>query len=402
MLSLEAARDQILARLTPLPVGPVPLRDAHGRFLAEPLIAPLDLPRFDNSAMDGYAVRAVDVASAGQTQPVVLRLVGRSSAGDAAPAPIGPGTCSRVFTGAPLPPGADAVVMQEDTRISADAPDHVAVLDPVKPWENVRFQGEDVKSGQPVLPIGESLTAARVGLASALGVGTVAVRARPRIALLATGNELVEPGQPCSPGQIYESNRAMLTPLIERAGGIPEILPLVPDSLADTTAALAAAWSRNDAVITSGGVSVGDYDFVKPALEALGGTLELWKVAVKPGKPFVFGQWNGKYLFGLPGNPVSALVTFVLLVRPALWRWQGARQVEPHRYWVTAGEAIQNRGDRRHFVRAQLDEAGNARPAGPQASHLLGSMAAADGLLDLPAGAMFAPGDRISFLPLDA
>ncbi len=402
MLSLEAARDQILARLTLLPIESVPLRDAHGRFLAEPLTAPLNLPPFDNSAMDGYAVRAADVAGAGHERPVVLRLVGRSSAGDPAPAPIGPGSCSRVFTGAPLPPGADAVVMQEDTRVSADAPDRVAVVDPVKPWENVRFQGEDVKSGQTVLPTGEGLTAARVGLASAMGIATVAVRARPKIALLATGTELVEPGQPCAPGQIYESNRAMLTPLIERAGGIPEVLPLVPDSLAQTTAALETAWGRNDAVITSGGVSVGDYDFVKPALEALGGTLELWKVAVKPGKPFVFGQRNGKYLFGLPGNPVSALVTFVLLVRPALLRWQGARHVEPIRYWVTAGEAIQNRGDRQHFIRARLDSAGNARPAGPQASHLLGSMAAADGLLDLPAGAAIAPGDRVSFVPLDA
>lgn len=351
--------------------------------------------------MDGYAVRAADVAGASAQSPSVLRLAGCSPAGDHLPVPVEAGTCTRVFTGAPLPPGADAVVMQEDTRASTTVPGQIEVLDAVKPWENVRFQGEDVKKGQAVTAPGGRLTAARIALASALGIVSAEVCRRPRVAVIATGSELVEAGGPLGPGKIYESNRTMLAPLVERAGGIPRVFPLVRDTLEATRDALAAAGNECDAVITSGGVSVGELDYVKAALEQLGGTLGFWRVGMKPGKPFVFGHWNGRYLFGLPGNPVSAMVTFLLLVRPALLRLQGATRTGPARYWVAAGEPIANRGDRRHFARARLDGDGRAWLAGPQASHLLGSLADADGLIDLPAGASLVPGDRVAFLPIE-
>ncbi len=290
--------------------------------------------------------------------------------------------------------------MQEDTLIPDAHPGAVLVRDAVKPWENVRFQGEDLRIGTEVLKVGDRLTAARLGLAAALGLGMLPVRKRPKVAVLVTGDELAEPGDGCGPGQIFESNRPMIVPLLTRAGALVQRRPRVPDTLAGTKSALMSAWEENDAVVTTGGVSVGEFDFVKAALESLGGRVDLWRVAIKPGKPFAFGEWNGKLLFGLPGNPVSALVTFVLLVRPALLRWQGAREVAPVRYRVLAGEGLENRGDRRHFIRARLDESGRAWPTGGQASHLLGSLAAADGLLDVSAGRSFAAGDPLDFLPL--
>jgi molybdopterin molybdotransferase len=403
MLSLEEARQQILSRIAPRPSESLALGAAHGRYLAEDLIAPIDLPSFDNSAMDGYAVRAADTAGAALDQPVSLRLAGRSVAGEPQPGSVtvGPGHCLRIFTGAPLPPGADAVIMQEDTRVDPIDPNRICLHDVVKPWENVRFRGEDVRQGALILSAGDRLSAGRIGLAAAVGCVNGKVGPRPRVALLATGNELVEPGQALVTGQIYESNRAMLAPLMLRAGAAIQIRPLVGDALRDTKEALSDAFHAADIVVTSGGVSVGELDFVKPAFQELGGRLEVWRVAIKPGKPFAFGELHGKFLFGLPGNPVSALVTFLLLVRPALLRWQGATSVELPARLVRAGEEFENFGGRRHFVRARLDASGQARSAGTQASHLLGSLAAADGLLDLPAGARITAGDPVTFVAFD-
>ncbi len=398
MLSLESACQQILSRVTALSSENVPVPEAYGRFLSEDIIAPIALPGFDNSAMDGYAVRSADVTHATSDKPIRLELLGRSVAGETTTPSLKQGGCIRVFTGAPIPNGADAVVMQEDTLIDADNQRWIWVRDGVKPWENVRFRGEDVKRESIVLSKGARITSARIGLASALGLSVVSVGRRPRVGLIATGSELKEPGTALENGKIYESNRNMIASLVERSGGIPSVLPLVPDSRADTQNALAAAFQNHDAVITSGGVSVGELDFVKEAFEALGGRLEFWRVAIKPGKPFVFGELAGKYLFGLPGNPVSALVTFLLLVRPALLHWQGAREVQLRPRRVRVAEAFENRGDRRHFMRARLDESGQARLAGPQASHFLGALAGADGLLDVPASTTIAPGTEAAFL----
>jgi len=398
MLELEDAQARILAAIRPLPLEPVSLRAAAGRILAASVTAPLDLPRFDNSAMDGYAVRSRDLQAAGPGTPVTLSLGGQVSAGETGTGHVVPGTCVRVFTGSILPPGTDAVVMQEDVRRVPDQPGQIQFSDRVKPGENVRFRGEDVRQGSRLLAAGEGLTAGGIGLLAALGLAEVTVHRQPLMGLLATGSELVKAGQPLAPGQIYESNLASLGALLPGAGAVARDYPLVPDDLSLTQAALARAFDQCDVVVTTGGASVGEWDLVKSAFQALGGTVEFWKVAVRPGKPFIFGGWREKFLFGLPGNPVSALVTFLLLVRPALLRLQGARVVELPRHPGTLLEPLANRGDRRHFVRVIVDERGQVRSAGQQASHALSPLAKANGLVDVPPQATFAAGTVVPVL----
>ncbi len=398
MLELEEAVARILADL-PEPVGEcVPLSEAHGRILLEPISAAVDVPMFDNSSVDGYAVRAADVAGANPSSPARLHLSGRIPAGEASAGELTAGACVRLFTGSPLPRGADAVVMQEETRIKPDQPDEVLVIEPVRPWENVRFRGEDVKRGTALVEAGAVLTIGRIALLAAVGVGWVNVGRRPVVGLLATGSELIDPGQPLAPGQIYESNRTGLAPLIERAGAMAKIFPIVPDAFEATRAALERAQDECDLVITCGGVSVGEMDFIKTAFEQLGGKLQFWKVAIKPGRPFVFGRGRDAWLFGLPGNPVSALVTFLLLARPALLRWQGAASVSLPVHAGVLAEALANPGSRRHFMRVTMDAAGSVRSAGVQASHILSSFASANGLVEVAAQTTLVPGTTVPVL----
>jgi molybdopterin molybdotransferase len=401
MLSLEEARGRLLDAVELLAVETVALRGAAGRVLAQEVISTIDLPVFDNSAMDGFAVRSGDVLSASSEAPVALRLAGRSAAGEVFPGQVPTGSCVRVFTGSVLPEGADAVVMQEDTRLDAGPPETVLVLDRVKPWENVRLRGEDAKAGAALALAGERLTASRMGLLAAAGVRSVRVHRRPVIGLLATGSELVESGAALAPGKIYESNRLTLEPLLSRSGAIARVFPLVPDALEHTRRALAEAFAECDGVVTSGGVSVGELDFVKAAFEQLGGSMDFWRVAIKPGKPFAFGRWGEKFLFGLPGNPVSAVVTFLLLVRPALWRWQGATSVLPATSHCVLAEPLVNRGDRSHFMRVRIDEQGVAHSAGTQASHLFSSLAQANGLVEVPPATTLAAGAMVAVMRMD-
>ena len=396
MLELEAARNRILATIPPLPAEAISISEAAGRVLAASLTAPADLPRFDNSAMDGFAVRAEDLTAASAMCPVDLQLIGQIVAGDTAGnLSVNAGTCVRVFTGSPLPAGADAVVMQEDTRRTLGVPSLVQVLDPVVAGENVRRRGEDVARGKPVLAAGDVLRPGAIALLAALGFGELQSHRRPVVGLIATGNELVELGQPLGDGQIYESNRAALVPMVTSAGAVPRLFALVPDTLAATRNALEEVFKSCDVVVTSGGVSVGDMDFVKPAFESIGGTLEFWRVAIKPGRPFVFGRCGGKFLFGLPGNPVSALVTFQLLVRPALRKMLGDRDTGVPSFPAVLAEPLVNPGDRRHFVRATVDDAGAARLAGAQASHRLGALPRVNGLIDVPAHANWPAGTPV-------
>lgn len=394
MISLEEARAQILNSIKPLSAEVLQLAEAYGRIVAEPILAPCDLPRFDNSAMDGYAVRSEDVRNA----PVRLKIVTRIEAGETALQPIRSGECARIFTGSPLPAGADAVVMQEETRADSDDPAGVLVLSQVEPGKNVRVKGGDVGCGKELFAAGEALNAGAIGLLGALGLSEVKVGRRPRVALLATGSELREPGQALEPGSIYESNRQMLVPLLLSAGAQPIILPLVPDTVPATREALEKALAQADAVITTGGVSVGELDFVKAAFEEIGGKLEFWKVAMKPGKPFVFGRWGEKFLFGLPGNPVSAFVTYLLLVHPALRRWQGARETGLSTSRGRLVERLANKGDRRQFMRVHVAQDGEVRSAGGQDSHVLSSLANANGLLDVPPGTTLEAGSEVSVL----
>jgi molybdopterin molybdotransferase len=398
MVSLEQAIERILSALPPPRTEVVSLAAALDRYAAVPVAAPLPLPPFDNSAMDGYAVRAEDVAGASHERPVTLKLQGRMAAGESTSGEVSAGGCVRVFTGSMLPPGADAVVMQEDTETPHDDPTTIRVLDAVRPWENVRLQGEDVKAGAAVLTAGERVSITKRELLSALGVHRLSVGARPAAGFLATGNELQEAGEPLRVGHLYECNRLTLAALAERAGARTRLYPLAPDTLLGTRQALEKAFAECDLVVTTGGVSVGESDLVKETFAAMGGELAFWRVAMRPGKPFVFGRLEQKFLFGLPGNPVSAFVTFLLLVRPAILRWQGAACLHLPLRRAVLGEDLANPGDRRHFARVRLDEAGRVRAAGLQASHALSSLANATGLVDVPPHTTWRTGTPVDVL----
>jgi len=401
MLEFEEALARILAAIPPPAGEVVPLNRACGRVLVEPVASPIDLPPFDNSAMDGYALRSADIASASPAQPVRLRLSGRVAAGETFSGEVSPGTCVRLFTGSPLPRGADAVVMQEDTRTEPKEPHQVLILDTAKSGENVRLRGGDIKQGATLAEAGKLLTVGHICLLAATGRAEVEVGRQPIVGLLATGSELREAGQQLGPGQIYESNRSGLSALLERIGCVPKAFPLVADTPDTVRAALESALNECDAVITSGGVSVGEMDFVKGAFEAAGGELQFWRVAIKPGRPFVFGRCRGKLLFGLPGNPVSAIVTFVLLARAALLRWQGVKDVTSPCNPGVLAEPLANPGQRRHFMRVKLDGSGKVFSAGLQASHALSSLATANGLVDVPPGTRLAAGETVKVIRWD-
>jgi len=400
MLSLEEAVERSLAAAPLLGSEIVPLADAGGRFVASPLKAGVSLPGFDNSAMDGYAARSADLNGATTESPVELNCIGMIPAGAHPVDKVGEGTCMKIFTGSPIPRGADAVIMQEDCSTPGD--DHtVRCNDSIKPWENIRLKGEDVREGDPLITASIRITAGTIGLLAATGHHSVEVGLRPKVGLVTTGSELVEPPGELQPGEIYESNRAMLASLVSKANGLPTPYPIVPDTLEATVAALGRAFAENDAVLTSGGVSVGDHDHVRPAIERLGGSLDFWKVAVKPGKPFVLGQVGGKPVFGMPGNPVSAIITYLLMVRPALLKMQGASEWRLAKRSGRLADELVNKGDRRHFVRVTIDDLGLVRSVGGQRSHMLGSLAKSNSLVDLPPGSRLAKGDPVDVLLID-
>jgi molybdopterin molybdotransferase len=288
--------------------------------------------------------------------------------------------------------------MQEDTRIAPEAPGTVTVLDPVKPGENVRRRGHDLERGALLLEAGVRLTAGRLSLLAATGCRQVKVGRQPVVGLLTTGSELREPGQRLGPGQIYESCRLALAALARAVGAVPRILPLVPDSPEATRSALAEALEQCDAVVSTGGVSVGELDFVRQALAELGGALKFWGVDIRPGRPFAFGRRRDKLWFGLPGNPVSAQLTFLLLVRPALLRWQGACAVALPAQPGLLAEPLANPGDRPHFIRVRVADNGQVSSAGLQASHALTSLAAANGLVEVPPRTTLPPGSPVTVM----
>tara|TARA_A100001037_G_C15137529_1_gene631904 strand:- start:1619 stop:2824 length:1206 start_codon:yes stop_codon:yes gene_type:complete len=393
MLSLEDAVELTLSSVTELEPEKVKLREALRRFSAQTLHAKVSLPGFDNSAMDGFAVVSTDLSKASESNPVTLKCSGIIPAGRCSDETVRPGHCMRIFTGSPVPIGADAVVMQEYCRINQED-GTVSCMDSVRPWENIRMQGEDVRSGDQVIIKGQRINTRAIGLLAATGHYAIEVGREPKVALVATGSELVEAPQELAPGQIYDSNRTMLAALLKSVNGSPKIYPIIRDELNATCKALEAAFKENDIVITSGGVSVGDHDHVKPAIEQLGGSINAWKVAIKPGKPFVLGQVNGRTLLGLPGNPASALVTYQLLVRPTLLKMQGATDCQPAKRVGVLAEEFTNKGDRRHFVRVSIDAQGIISSAGGQRSHMLGSLAKANALLDIPPHARLAKSDQ--------
>lgn len=346
--------------------------------------------------MDGYAVRTEDLAAV----PRHLQLVGGTSAGDAPGELLQSGECRRIFTGAPLPPGADAVVMQEDTESDPNHPNEVFFRESVRPWDHVRFCGEDITPGALIVPRGIRLHAQHLTVLAACGFERVPIHARPRVALLANGSELRLPGQPLAPGQIHESNRVMLDALVRGAGGVPVPLDIVPDDLKRIHETLLTGLENSDLVVTLGGASVGDADLVKTAVKELGGTVDLWKIAIRPGKPFFIGSVEKKLVLGLPGNPVSAFVTAILLVLPALRRLQGLMDCDPPAQPGELSEPMSNPGDRDHYVRVIRAATGSVRSAGPQASHRLGSLAVANGLVCIPAGERWAAGTAVRVISI--
>lgn len=393
MISVEDALARVLADIRPI-CSPhaAPLGEALGRYAAAPVTALVDLPPFDNSAMDGYAVRSEDLKAALPQNPQVLACASIVAAGDKPDIAVAPGACARIFTGSPLPQGADAVVMQED--VEADGT-QIIFREAPKPLENVRLRGEDLRAGSLLVSPGQKLTPNRLALLAACGHQTAPVFAAPKVALLGAGNELREPGDALAAGEIFESNRAAISGFLQDIGIPSRPLPIVRDDLPATIAAFENAFQDADIVISTGGVSVGDFDFVKEAFEKAGGTIALWRIAMRPGKPFVFGRHGLKFFFGLPGNPVSAIVTFLVLVRPALLKMLGAAQVALPQLPAVLEDRVVNAADRRHFLRVRWQK-GKASVAGPQKSHMLASLGSANGLLDVPAGVTLEPGTPVT------
>lgn len=399
--------------------------DADGRVLAQDVVSALQVPPQDNSSMDGYAVRCADLAGGPSAALPVAQRIPAGASGTA----LAPKTVARIFTGAPIPPGADAVVMQEDCELQSDG--SVRIKTTPTPGQWIRRAGEDVTRGAVVLANGERLTPAALGLAASIGLSQLNVVRRPRVALFSTGDELVMPGEVApedmKPGAIYNSNRFFLKALLTRLGCEVSDLGIVPDQRAATVQALRAAAHSHDLILTSGGVSVGEEDHIKPAVQSLG-HLDLWQIAIKPGKPFAYG-WVGQggeaviqtapesaqahagdgrdvgsavgagaHFIGLPGNPVSSFVTFLLLVRPFLLRLQGCTKVTPESVAASAGFTWARADKRREFLRVRRAADGTLVLFPNQSSGVLTSAVWGDGLVDNPPGQTIAPGDTVRYL----
>lgn len=366
----------------------LPLAQVQGRVLADDLLSSLDLPPWPNSAMDGYALRVADW----NTEPLV---VSQKVFAGQAPVELTPGTCARIFTGAPVPPGADCVEMQENAEVLAD--ERVRFTETLVIGQNIRAQGQETTVGELILPAGTRLGPIEQGLAASLGCAELEVIRKVRVAVLSTGDELIEPGQALGPGQIYNSNRVLLCSWLQRLGCEVIDAGILPDDL-DTTRTRMGELGDVDLILSTGGVSVGEADFLGIALREEG-ELALWKLAIKPGKPLTFGHFRGVPVIGLPGNPASTLVTFALLARPYLLRRMGVLEVEPLKVQVPAGFDWPKAGNRREYLRGRLEN-GRAIIYSNQSSGVLRSAAWADGLVEVMEQRTLVPGDVVYFIPL--
>ena len=395
---LDEALASLLAQAAPLAGSDtVATWDADGRVLQVAAISPLQVPPQDNSAMDGYALRAADVPHKGTVLPVTQRIAA-GSAGE----PLAPGSAARIFTGAPVPAGADAVLMQEDCDALEGAQAMQVRVNAVpRPGQWIRRAGEDITLGSEVLAVGTRLGPAELGLAASIGLAHLQVARRPRVALFSTGDELVMPGevapQDMRAGAIYNSNRFFLRAMLLRLGCEVSDFGIVPDQRDATIAALREAAAAHDLILTSGGVSVGEEDHIKPAVEVLG-QLDLWQIAMKPGKPFAYGRIANAHFMGLPGNPVSSFLTFAVLVRPFLLRLQGVADVAPKTIAARADFTCAKADKRREFLRVRQNEAGGLDLFSNQSSGVLTSAVWGDGVVDNPAGETIAAGDTVRFI----
>ena len=391
LMPVEVALARLLEMAEAAPIvecESLPLAAAEGRVLAEDLLSSLDLPPWPNSAMDGYALRVADWT--GEPLPVSQKIFAGM-----APEPLVPGTCARIFTGAPVPAGADCVEMQENTEVLTDQ--RVRFSEPLRTGQNIRPQGQETTVGEQVLNAGTRLGPIELGLAASLGNAELRVVRKVRVAVLSTGDELVEPGQALGPGQIYNSNRVLLCSWLQRLGCEVLDAGILPDNLQATRERLAQLGSV-DLILSTGGVSVGEADFLGIALREAG-ELALWKLAIKPGKPLTFGHFQGVPVIGLPGNPASTLVTFALLARPYLLRRQGVREVTPLQFQVPAGFVWPKAGNRREYLRGRLEQ-GRAIIYRNQSSGVLRSAAWAEGLVEVLEERTLVEGDWVNFIPL--
>jgi len=398
MIEEGEARRRILDRVPASGVEIVPLGRGLGRYVSGEVRARVAIPGFDNSAMDGYAVRASDAETG-----AVLSVVGEQPAGRDLGLMLGEGEAIRIFTGAPMPLGADAVLMQEDAERDGES---VRVIDGVESGEFVRRRGSDLCEGQRILARGDRLNPQRIGLLASQGIAEVEVGRLPKVAILSTGDELIQPGNELAPGELYNSNAVMLAEMVRRVERAIVVECFHSrDELAELERTMRAALDWCDILVIAGGVSVGDRDMVKPALEAIGIDTDFWRVRIKPGKPFLFGQAPGgeKLVFGLPGNPVSAFVTFEIFVAPALRRWMGAGE-DGHRLQSVRAELVgevENRGARPHYVRGHWEATmGKFSPSGMQQSHALSGLARSNALLRMEAGEALDKGAQIDVIPV--
>ena len=393
LLSVDEARQRILSQFSALPSEKVALSVSLGRVLAEDIIANINIPPHANSSMDGFAVRAADLQNASQHNPAKLTVVMDIPAGTFPSAPINLYQAARIMTGAPVPAGADAVIPVESTDAqwspgdNTPLPSSVSVFRALKSGDYIRPAGEDMEAGQTILPAGTIIRSAEMGVLAALGQAGVSVISKPRVIIISTGDELIEPGYPLSSGKIYDSNSYMIMALIESIGGVPHRMPIAPDSKDDIRRTFAAAIAQHpDLIISSAGVSVGAFDAVRSIIDELG-AVNFWRVNVRPGKPLAFGHLAGIPFFGLPGNPVSAMVTFHLFVNPAVLKL-GNRPDEQQIIKAVIADDMESDG-RRSYFRVKLtreNEVITARLTGTQSSSALTSMVAADGLLVVPEG----------------
>lgn len=402
MLSVKEARDLVLQQIPILGTEHVDLFSALGRVLAEDIAAPYQIPPHDNSAMDGYAVRAADLQGASPAAPVVLDVLADLPAGYVSPQRVGAGQAIRIMTGAPIPAGADAVLRVEDTARGAG--NQVRMLKAVPPGCDIRKAGEDIRQGESILSKGKVLRPAEVGLLASIGKSFVQVYQRPQVAILATGDELVDIDEPLSPGKIVNSNNYALAALVLETGAIPIHLGIARDLKADLEAKFAAGL-RADVLLSSGGVSVGDYDLVKTMLKQSGSTMEFWQVGMKPGKPLAFGVMQGKPAFGLPGNPVSAMVSYEIFVRPALLRMMGHARLYRAVVAAALAEDYRKTDERKHFLRVTVRQVQGkyvAATTGAQGSGILSSMVKANGLAVIEEARMLVKsGEEVPVMVLD-
>jgi molybdopterin molybdotransferase len=390
LLSVDEALAQLLAGAAPVPdVEDLATLEASGRVLAHAQRSTMDVPPMDNSSMDGYALRASESAPGARlkvSQKIMAGSVGR---------PLDAGSVARIFTGAPMPPGADAVVIQEETQLEGD---FVALKKQAKPGDWVRYVGSDIRKGSEILPAGKRLLPQDTGLAASIGIRTLPVYRKVKMGLFFTGDELVMPGEPLAPGRIYNSNRFTLRGLARAFDCEVNDYGIVPDNLEATREVLRRAAKECDLIVTSGGVSVGEADYVKPAVEAEGRLL-MWRIGMKPGRPLAFGKIGAASFIGLPGNPVSSFVTFLIFVRPFLLRTQGIEEVKPKVIAARADFDWPEPDARREFLRVKWNSQGGLDLYPTQDSAVLASTAWADGLVDNPAGHAIRRGEAVRFLP---